>query len=48
MKLLACGIHPQLTWFFFDSVKTVCLQPYPVTRVHGEIFRKEVDRLILL
>ena len=30
------------------DVKPVCSQPYPVTRVHKEIFRKEVKRLVSL
>ena len=28
--------------------KPICLQPYPLTKVHEEIFKKEVERLVLL
>ena len=33
---------------FKDSVKPVCSRYYQVPRVHKEMFRKEVDRLVLL
>ena len=31
-----------------DDAKPVCSRPYPVLRVHEAIFRKEVERLIIL
>ena len=31
-----------------DDAMPVCSQPYPVPRVHEEIFRKEVERLLIL
>ena len=31
-----------------DDVNPVCLQPYPVLRVHKEMFRKESERLVKL
>ena len=31
-----------------DDVNPVCLQPYPVLRVHKAMFRKESERLVKL
>ena len=31
-----------------EDAKPVCLRPYPVPKVHEEIFKKGVDRLVLL
>ena len=31
-----------------DDVKLVCSRPYPVPRLHESMFRKEVNRLVLL
>ena len=31
-----------------DDATPVCSRPYPVTRVHGAMFRKEVERLVKL
>ena len=31
-----------------QNAKPICSQPYPVPKVHEEIFKKEVERLVLL
>ena len=31
-----------------EDVKPICLRPYPVPKVHEEIFKKEVEHLVLL
>ena len=31
-----------------EAVKPICLRPYPVPKVHKEIFRKEVECLVVL
>ena len=31
-----------------EDAKTVCLQPYPVPKVHKAMFREEVERLLNL
>ena len=31
-----------------DDAKPICLRPYPVPKVHEEMFKKEVGSLVLL
>ena len=31
-----------------EDAKPICLRPYPVPKVHEEIFKKEVERIFLL
>ena len=31
-----------------ESMKPICLRPYPVPKLHKEMFKKEVERLFLL
>ena len=31
-----------------EDVKPICLRPYPVPTVHEEMFKKEVESLVLL
>ena len=31
-----------------EYVKPICSRPYPVPKVHEEMFKKEVERVVLL
>ena len=31
-----------------ENLKLICLQPYPVPKVHEEMFKNDVERLVLI
>ena len=48
MEHLSPGKTDPVHFELKENANPICLQPYPVTNVHEEIFKKEVERLVLL
>ena len=48
MEHLAPGKQIQYTSSLKNDAKTICSLPYLVPKVHEEIFKKEVEHLVLL